>query len=270
MGDMRRLYKMLVLFCLLPANPLADNSIPEPSHRHLPPPVTFIGQYSFSWSGIRLGKLAFSIEETESDYKVTLSVTSAGIVNLFTHHESDTIITGKRSAERYAPEHYESNYKTKKKPRHLLVVYDAKGTITQEVVEPPEDRNERPEVPHDLKDKSYDPLTALLALRSGLLTFNAFDAKRLYEVTAKDSIKGSLSILGKDRKAVRYTLARKPLSGLTEKEKKEYAQGEPLLYFYFSDDEKHIPLYIKMPLMLGSVTGTLTKECATWNECKVK
>lgn len=231
-------------------------------------PVTFIGQYSFNWAGFKLGKLALSIEEKSGAYSVRLGVTSAGVVNLFTRHESDTVATGKITATRYLPQFYESYYKTKKKPRHIKLVFDAEGRITEELNEPPENRAIRPEVPHEKKDGSYDPLTGFLALRSGLNPLTAFDAKRLYEVKAEDKGTGTLS--GVDVPVKHYVLSRTPLAGLTEKEKKEYKEGEPPLDLYISDDNRAIPVYMTMPVFMGSVKGRLVKECKTWDECKVK
>lgn len=261
---MRNFYKILALFCLVSA------SCPAEEAPALPAPITFIGQYSFSWGGIHLGKLAISIDEKPESYALRLAVTSGGVVNWFTRHESDTEVKGTRSHNHYQPLHYESYYKTKKKPRHIRLVYDAKGKNTEELNEPPEDRRFRPEVPANLKDGSYDPLTALLVLRSGVLTLPAFDAKRLYEVKAKDSGKDSMYILGTKTLTQHYTLARTPLAGMTAKEANEYKQGEPPLEFYFSDDARRVPVYITMPIFMGSVKGVLVKECKTWDECKVK
>lgn len=257
---MRRLYKMLLLICLICVNhPCAAIT-----------PVHFIGQYSFSWAGIHLGKLALAIDETEQEYHLHLGVVSGGIVNLFTRHENDTVADGKRTPERYRPHLFDSHYKTKKKPRHVRLVYDDTGKLTEETNEPPENRAIRPEVPAPLKDGSYDPLAAMMALRGGLLSIPAFDAKRFYEVKAEDKGVETLNILSKDMQVRHYILTRKPLAGMTAKETSEYAQGEPPLHFYLSDDARRVPVYMTMPILLGSVKGTLSKECGTWDECKVQ
>lgn len=229
----------------------------------------FIGRYDFTWSGIALAAAEFSIDKEQENYKLRIEISSKGIVNLFTRHRSDTSASGKRINGHYYPHIYESRYWTKNKPRHLKLVFDSVGRITEETVEPPEDRSERPEVPHALKDKTLDPLTLVLVVPEGNTTPRVFDAKRLWEGKA---IAGDATVLrtydGK-RAAIPYLLTRKPLSGLTQKEKKEYEHGEPPLTFYFSADERHIPLYMTMPVYMGSLTGTLTKECKTWDECTI-
>jgi hypothetical protein len=199
-----------------------------------------------------------------------LAVTSAGLVNWFTRHESDTLVTGIRTRDHYQPLNYESHYKTKDKPRHLLLVFDARGKITTELVEPPENRALRPEVPASLKDGAYDPLTALLVLRGGSFSITAFDARRLYRVKATPADAASFSIMDKDTETEGYVLTRTPLGGMTDKETKEYANGEPKLSFYLSKFGQRIPVMMSMPVLMGSVKGILTKECKTWDECKIK
>ncbi len=263
---MPNLYKMLTLICLTSINMVSHSACAADA----PAPAPFIGQYDFTWAGIRLGKLELSMEEGATDYKLRLAVTSAGIVNWFTHHESDTEVKGLHTAKGYQPLYYESNYKTKKKPRHIRLQYTKDGTNTEVLNEPAEDRTLRPEVKPELRNGSFDPLSALMVLRSDQLTIPAFDAKRFYEVKATDVGKETMAIIGKDTETQHYTLARTPLGGLTEKEKTEYKNGEPPLHFYLSTDARHVPVYMTMPILMGSVKGILIKECSTWDECKVK
>jgi len=250
-----------IMYILSGMNTASANDSAEPLH--------FYGRYEFTWSGITLGTLVLGIEDENDRYSMHLLVTSAGIVNLFTHHASDTVASGKREGTAYLPRYYESYYKTKKKPRHIKLEFNAKGAVTTEINEPPEDRNDRPEVPHKLKDGAYDPLTALLALRAGMQDMRGFDAKRLYEVKAKESKQDTLFIAGDWRKATPYILSRTPLSGLTAKEMREYRQGEPLLTLYLSNDKERIPLAVSMPVSIGYVSGTLVKTCKEWKACEI-
>lgn len=269
MVTMQKFYKIAILICLIHINVGSVWAETPAKTLTLPEPVTFYGQYSFSWAGLRLGKLALGIDEKKDSYKLYLSVTSAGIVNLFTHHTNSTEAHGKRGKGVYHPEFYESNYKTKKKPRHIRLQYDAKGNATEVYNEPPEDRAKRPEVPADMSKDSYDPLTGVMAIRAGLYSLKAFDVKRLYEVKAESNGMETVTALGKDVEAEKFILSRKPIAGMTEKEIKEYESGEPPLSFYFSHDARRVPVLMTMPVMLGTVRGQLTKECTTWDECKV-
>ena len=259
MGMKFHLYKVILLLYLTAINPAWADDTPAPLH--------FIGLYNFDFGSIPLGRLALSIDETDSGYNERLLITSAGVINLFTHHVSDTVARGKRDTTHYFPRYYESYYKTKNKPRHIKLEFSKKGAVTTEINEPPEDRNDRLEVPHSLKDGAYDPLTGLLVLRSGARELKAFDAKRLYKVYSGNCKADTIFIEKKWQEASYCTLSRTPLSGLTRKESKEYNEGEPPLSLYFSTDERRIPLAMSMPVLFGTIHGTLIRECTKWKDC---
>jgi hypothetical protein len=148
--------------------------------------------------------------------------------------------------------------------------FNASGAVTDELNEPPEDRNDRPEVPHTLKDGSFDPLTALMVMRTQVAALRVFDAKRLYEVKMEPNSQRTLQLASGARKGVSFNLSRIPLAGMTGKEIKEYKKGEPQLVFYFSNDTQRVPLAVFMPIYFGRLEGALTKECKTWEECVSK
>lgn len=261
MGIKTYLYKTVFAISLIAVNPALADDMAVPQH--------FIGQYLFNWTGIPLGTLVLGIDQTQDSYRVHVTVSSQGIVNLFTRHMSDTVATGKRIGSTYLPQFYECYYKTKKKPRHVRLTFDDKGAVKEEFNEPPEDPTDRPVVPHSLKDGAVDPLTMLLKLLSGEKDFSVFDAKRLYRLHARESDHATFYIEKRWRKTMSLILSRAPLGGLTAKEMKEYEKGEPPLTFYISDDKDHIPLGVSINLMFGPVEGVLVKECSAWDECAV-
>ncbi len=261
MVTMRQLYKAISWLFLTAAGAAYAEPAPDTLH--------FVGLYRFSWSGITLAGAELSIDTTRDTYALRLAASSQGIVNLFTRHRSDTSASGRRAGNRYFPAAYESHYWTKNKPRHIKIAFDDKGVVTEETVEPPEDRRERPEVPHALKDGTLDPLTLLLAVNAGNVAPRVFDAKHLWEGKAVMGPQTALRTYKGPQAAIPYDLSRKPLAGMTQKEMKEYNQGEPPLVFYFSADGKGIPLYMSMSIYLGALKGALVKECSTWDECRI-
>lgn len=263
MGAVRQIYKMAFLVLLGSA----------PARAELPAPLQFNGQYLFTWNGITLGGLALGIDETAARYRIHLAVRSLGLVNWFTRHSDDTITEGNRegglNGSRYRPLHYESFYKTKNKPRHILVNFTSKGVVTDEINEPPDKPGERQPAPHALKDGAYDPLSLLMELRSGTPEAKGFDGKRVFNVKAAKGAPTQLSAAGKDVAATPLVLSRTPLAGLSAKESAAYAKGEPVLALYVSDDARRIPVGVSVPLFFGRVRGTLTRECPTWDACKL-
>jgi hypothetical protein len=260
MVRMKQIYKVVMLLSLLAFKPAYADDATQNIH--------FVGRYGFAWEGIALAAAELSIDQDKDSYSLRIAIETRGLVNMFTHHVSDTSAHGRRDGDKYLPETYESHYWTKKKPRHIKLAFNDKGVVTEETVEPPEDRTERPEVPHNIKDGTLDPLTLLLAVRAGNLSPRVFDAKHVYDGKAVlMSTKKPLSIAG--REVIGYTLTRTPVAGMTAKEMKEYAKGEPPLTFYFTGDATRVPFYISMPVYLGSLTGKLLKECTTWDECAI-
>lgn len=257
---MRQIYKAFVLLALISVKPAFAGGLAQDVH--------FVGQYGFTWEGIPLASAELSVEQGKDAYSLRLAIESKGIVNLFTRHRSDTSAHGRRDGDKYLPEAYESHYWTKNKPRHIKLAFDSKGAVTEELVEPPEDHKERPIVPHSLKDGALDPLTLLLAVRRGDGAPKVFDGKHLWEGKAVPiPFKEPPEFAG--HPAMGYILSRKPLAGMTAKETKEYEAGEPLLQFFFTADAAKVPLYMTLPVMLGRLTGSLIKECKTWDECRV-
>jgi len=265
-----RLYKMLppvnslvILLAIVLAGFPAFADSPAPD-------LHFIGRYDFAWSGIPLASAELQLDETRDSYSVHLELFSRGIVNIFTRHRSDTTVKGDIIRGAFRPRLYESHYWTKNKPRHIRVAFDARGVMTEELVEPPEDRTERPEVPHSLKDGTIDPLTLILAVPRGSDKPHVFDGKRLWEGTAEKGAPAAIRAYDGSRDAVPYQLSRKALSGLTRKEMLDYLKGEPVLTFYFSADDRHIPLYTWISVYLGRLQGALARECKTWDECRIE
>jgi Protein of unknown function (DUF3108) len=257
----KQLYKMLPLLFLTAVNPAYAGDLQDDLH--------FIGRYGFDWENVGLARAELEIDQDKDTYTIHLAIESAGVVNLFTHHRSDTITHGRRKGDQYFPMDYESHYWTKKKPRHIKLVFDKKGVITEETVEPPEDHNERPIVPHSLKDGTLDPLTLLMAVRAGNLAPRVFDAKHLWDGKADPIADRKPRILNVSPGAG-YRMTRKPVAGMTTKETKEYNQGEPVLTFYFTADDARVPFFMKIPIFLGHLEGNLIKKCKTWDECRIK
>ena len=262
MGLRTQIYKILLPVIMVVTGSVAEAAtLPDSQH--------FIGRYDFTWTGIKLAAMELSITQDKEKYALHLAIQSAGIVNLFTHHISDTVAHGRRDGNQYFPELYESHYWTKKKPRHLKIVFDAKGAVKEDMVEPPEDPTERPTIPHSLKDGTVDPLTMLLVAAAGNYKPRVFDAKHLFDGTATKGEQKVIRTYNGPRNAIPFALTRKPVAGMTKRELKEYEEGDPPLTFYFTADNTGIPLYITMPLAVGLIKGSLTKECETWDECKV-
>jgi hypothetical protein len=165
---------------------------------------------------------------------------------------------------------YETYYTSKNKPRHVKLVYAKSGKVVEEVVEPPENRDRRPEVAAWLKTSSLDPLSYIFAVREEMhkartegrdrFTIRLYDGRRLMDTTY---------VIGKESDGtLQVTGSREAVAGFTAKEMKKL-RSEPKVSMYFTDDERMIPLRLELPLPLGVATATLAKTCDTETLCSL-
>jgi hypothetical protein len=232
--------------------------------------------YEAGWSGINFGKIGIEIDEQADKAKVTCDISSSGIMALFIKHSSHTTLTATGSNFTYPDRIYESNYKTRKKARHVKLTYKA-GKITEEIIEPPENRDKRPAVPDADKNSAYDLMSFLLQMRSEILsaqkngktifTLNAYDGRRLTQADFNIVGEKTIKISGEKQKALTVTARRKFLAGYTKGELDDYDPNEPSLTVYFSNDEKLIPLRMEVPFLMQKISADLVKKCTKEESC---
>lgn len=232
--------------------------------------LRFEGDYVFSWSGIRIGKLHLEMNQDDSDYQIESSLKTSGIVAMFSDHKSLTQVKGKSRGERFQPRIYRSNYFSGNKDKLIALEYDEKGKVVEEEISPPK-RASRPEVPEELKIGASDSLTAIFSMREQIkaaltkgeteMTVPVFDGKRRFDLHAR-IIKPSTSLKlnGKNIPAVKLGLRRTPVAGFKEKELKKLAKGEPELEFFV--ERTHFTLLgLQMPLYGGTVMAWVKNAC---------
>lgn len=232
--------------------------------------------YEAGWAGINFGKIGIEIDAQEDKAKVTCDISSSGIMALFIKHSSHTTLNATGSNFTYPDRIYESNYKTRKKARHVKLTYKA-GEITEEIIEPPENRDKRPSVPKDDINSAYDLMSFLLQMRSEILsaqktgktdfTINAYDGRRLTQADFNIVGESTIKIAGKKQKAITVTAQRKFLAGYTKGELDDYDPNEPSLTIYFSNDEKLIPLRMEVPFLMQKIGANLVKRCEKEESC---
>ncbi len=232
--------------------------------------------YEASWSGINFGKIGIEIDEQADRASVTCDIASSGIMALFIKHSSHTTLTASGKDFSY-PEHvYESYYHTRKKARHVKLTYKG-GKISEEIVEPPDNRDKRPAVPDEDKNKAYDLMTFLLQMRTEILnakkegktsfTINAYDGRRLTQADFNIIGENSLKIAGEQQPVLAVTARRKFLAGYTQSELDDYDPKEPSMTVYFSNDDKLIPLRMEVPFMMQKIKADLIKKCGNGESC---
>lgn len=247
---------LLILCCLAALPAMAE-------------PLRFSGDYTFDWSGIRIGKLHLEIDQSEKDYRIESTVKTSGIAALFSDHKSLTRTSGKALKTKHLPHAYRADYNSNGKDKYVDLKYNAKGNVIAEDVQP--SRGARPEVPEEMKIGAADSLTAVVRMREAVrealqngeadIVVPVYDGVRRFDLLARViDTTSSVEVDGETFSAIRLGLKRKPLGGFKDKEVKKIEKGEPELEF-FLDKEHYTLLGFQVPLYGGVVHGRMRSRC---------
>lgn len=259
-----KVFKCLTLsFAIFIANPaFADN-------------LEFKGDYTFAWSGIRLGKLHLEVDQGDKDYEIQSRLKTSGLMALFSSHKSLTKVTGHSGHHHFQPVYYRSDYHSGGKDKVIDLKYNEKGELVHEEVLP--SRGARPEVPEELKLGAADSLTAVVAMRGEIIKALAegrdemivpvYDGSRRFDLHATLLDKNtSIKLDDKMIPAIKLGLRREPIAGFKDKELKRMAEGEPLLEF-FMEKEHTTLLGFQLSVYGGTFTAWVKDSCIN-DACK--
>lgn len=232
-------------------------------------------RYEFSWGGIGFGKIALEADETDATFSARTLIKSKGLASMFVKHSSDTKMDGLKVGPEYLSQHYDANFQTRNKKKHINLTYDSAGNIEKEISEP-EDAD-RPKVSAEDKAGALDPLALLFKIRRKLFdalaasekTFKVkmYDGRRLTEVQVDISGLAERTIAGEKKNLIHVILTRKALSGYTDKELERMKDGINSMHAYFSDDAQLWPIMVEVDVYLATMRGEFTQACSKIEEC---
>lgn len=235
-------------------------------------PINFKGLYDISLGSVRIAKTGIELEQDANSYAVAADIVIAGPLKLFTSHSSHTTVDARGAHFFYPERQYESRYRTKKKKKYVKLAYHGAQAL-EEKLDPPENRAKRPAVSEELKKKSYDPLSFILAMRqaiqSGAKVFaiDVYDGRRLTRAHFAVGEKKTLTYNNQKIVTITANVKRELVAGFTDSELNDYDKNEPPLTVYFSDDGRYIPIKLQTSFWLGTLTAMLVKECRTGESC---
>lgn len=235
-------------------------------------PIDFKGEYALSFAGIPFGKMDIAITQSPSSYSMQSDIASTGVADVFAKHSSHTNVTAKGKNFKYTSRSYQSHSQTRKKQRDISLEYKDDRLVMEKVL-PPDNRENRKELPVALKNSAYDPLSIIIKIRQEIITLrnkaanvhsvdfpiNLYDGRRLTQANVSVHERQMLSVGDIDVPVIHVSIKRKLIAGFTDKELSQYDPNEPPLNLYFSDDEKFLPLRLSIPFTFGSVMATLVK-----------
>ncbi|MEJ0009416.1 MAG: DUF3108 domain-containing protein [Alphaproteobacteria bacterium] len=253
-------YKLLLVGAALLAAPGARAQVPPLE------PLNAEARYDVTFNGLTLGRIRVSYHETAFGYKIDVDTETHGIAAIVKSEHTDTVAEGTLRDGQYAPTRFE--FKGDKQ-RHATLAFDGEGHITGSSRTPQDDPKWRPPVPAEALAGVVDPATGFFVARRQLhdamdsggkeVTVRTYDAAHLTDLNVRAVSPADLVIMGKPQRAINLVIARKPVDGYTEKEKKRYAAGDPPIHFYLSADGRFFPLKVEAGMKWGVLSAELTE-----------
>jgi hypothetical protein len=241
-------------------------------------PYNSIAYYEVAWSGITVGGMAIAAHDDDKAYSMEVQVKSNGLAWVFTKHKSTTTVEGIKRGGRYIPQQFETWFTLRDDTRHIVLDYDKKGHLTNELNTPPEDRSKRPEVPADLKRGIIDPLTLFFTQRQEIykalqnghdrFTIRMYDGRRLTDMHYFVQGRKEVHWNNQDRRVIVFNLSRSPVAGFKPGELEEIEdKKDPAVSLYLSDDGLLIPLKIVIDSSAGTFYANLKHNCNDMDSC---
>lgn len=235
-------------------------------------PFNMKGEYGFTWMHLPFGRLTVDAAEEGGRYRIASTIESVRAGKIFSDHRSTATAEGDAAVPaENASRSFESRYDTKDGTSHVRLVFTS-GRLKERIVETPEPVGKRPIVPEDNLEGALDFLSfargvrqhlraALDAGKSGF-EVRLYEGKRLMNTVWTVQGKKKIRWNGKSTPVIACTAKREAVDGFTAKEQKRIAKGEPPLTVYFSDDEKLIPLALRLDAWFGVLEAVLKGDMA--------
>jgi hypothetical protein len=236
-------------------------------------PLNLKARYLIAWSGITLGRIYLTAEETPTHYRMVIDTKTRGIGALISDEKRIVEAEGIKNAEgQYLPARY--NARPQKDPEEdvVTITYDVQGQLVERTRRFPDDPSWRPVVPEAEVNTATDPVTAAFILRRGLYdalenggkraeaSQRTYDGLRLATMRLTRSGQARVAILERYRTTIRAHVTRTPISGYTPKEIKKFNKGDPQMHIFFTDDAAFLPVRASAKTPIGELSMTLVER----------
>ena len=264
MGISRHAYKLPVLILLM------ETLIPSARAEVPPlPPLTIQAKYRVDWNGITIGRINFTCEELAGRYRMMIDTKTSGVARIFSSEAAVATAEGIVTDDgQYIPQRFESRpIKADDTRPHTVLTYDETGKLLTRTRTPDDDPAWRPPVSFETAAGSIDPASAGLAMRKRVhdhmaqnmreSTVRTYEGARLADMMVKVVSRAHLEYMDRSHDAINTVVTRTPLEGYTPKERKKFAEGDPVIHLYFSADAKMLPVKATVEAPFGNISATL-------------
>lgn len=237
-------------------------------------------KYEVNWGGFKAGELRLSLKENGGEYNFVALLNSTGLAKVISKYWSANATNGKLVGEKYLPKDYNTRWRFKKEDKEIVVAYNDKGEVVQEVATPPEKRHKNPEVPPEIKKDGLDPITAGVTARKKVMeleksgaavgtkfTIPVFDARRKFDLHFTYKGYTTIKIKDTEREVIHVTFYRNPIAGFSANQL-ERAKGQDPNIDVYLDPKTYIPVWAIGKAPLGSATFVLAESCVNQGACQ--
>jgi hypothetical protein len=234
-------------------------------------PLKLNARYNIAWSGIILGRVNVTADESDTAYSLTADTKTRGIGAIISDERKVATARGlKKGADTYIPVRYESRPLDDAGGRDVAINYKPDGTVKDRSRLPEDDPAWRPPVTHAQIDTARDPITAAFVLRRAVyqaladkkyeVSTRTYDGARLAEMKFIRAADARVAVMGKYVQTVNLGVTRTPIAGYTPKELKKFKKGDPEIRLYFTNDAAFLPVRATASTPLGELSMTLVRN----------
>ncbi len=236
------------------ANPLGSAEI-----RH-------VSEYNISLGILPIAKASFASEFNSSDYKITGTFRSAGIVNIISRISAETSVSGRMQADKLQADRYNLVYSAGKRTRIYDVEY-RNGNVTGTTVKPEPTRNPETWIPVTEKDLRavLDPLSGLIFPGDAKVCpsrLPIYDGESRMDLVLTPKGTRPFSTDGFKGEAIVCSISYLPRSGFKRgRSDIEYLRKTPMEIWFAKAQSVNVyaPVYAVIPTRMGQVYVTAVK-----------
>lgn len=228
--------------------------------------IRHVSEYDISLGILPIAKASFASEFNSSDYKITGTFKSAGIVNIISRISAETSVSGRMQADKLQADRYNLVYSAGRRTRVYDVEY-RNGNVTETTVKPEPTRNPETWIPVTDKDLRavLDPLSGLLFPGDAKVCpsrLPIYDGESRMDLVLTPKGTRPFSTDGFKGEAIVCSIRYLPRSGFRRgRSDIEYLRKTPMEIWFAKAQSVNVyaPVYAVIPTRMGQVYVTAVK-----------
>jgi hypothetical protein len=228
--------------------------------------IRHVSEYSISLGVLPIAKASFASEFGGSDYKISGTFRSSGLVDIITKISAETSVTGRKQGDRLEAQKYNLVYSNGKRTRLYEVTY-RNGNVTETTMKPQPKRRPENWVPVTAKDlKSVlDPITGLIFPADAKVCpsrLPIYDGESRMDLVLTPKGTRPFSTKGFKGEAIVCDIRYVPKSGFRRgRTDIEYLRKTPMEIWFAKAQSVNVyaPVYARIPTRMGQVYVTAVR-----------